>query len=528
MAIHKKFSKIAGLALMLALFVLSFANYAAAVGEEENVRVILNGAELTFDVPAQIINGRTMVPMRGIFEALGAQIGWDDATNTVTAAKGDTKITLAIGDSVAYKNGAAMALDVPALIVDSRSLAPLRFVGEALGAQVEWSEETRTVRIVSSDTTAPAVAEEDLDSSWDSAATKINLNQSSVSIDGAGATAAGSVVTITEAGTYVVSGSLLDGQIAVAATKDDLVRIVLNSADITNGKGAPIDASKCGKLILILAAGTQNNLTDGGTGFAYRDEAEQEPNAAVFAKNDLTINGTGALTVNAGFNNGIGAKDNLLVVSGAIAVNAANHGLRGNDSVTVLGGDLNIRSGNDGIQTNNEEDADKGWIAIAGGAITIVSGHDGIQADTNLRVSGGEFHVTAGGGVSEAQTITSSDSTSDSYKGMKATGDVVITEGRFAIDSADDAVHANGSIYISGGEFALSTGDDGVHADKELNVDGGNIAVTKSYEGLEAANINISGGIANIVASDDGINAAGGSDGNYGRRTFWRGQLFGV
>ncbi|MGI6004803.1 MAG: carbohydrate-binding domain-containing protein [Christensenellales bacterium] len=368
---------------------------------------------------------------------------------------------------------------------------------------------------------------DDLDASWDDAsATVVSLTGADITISGGGATADGSVLRITKAGTYVVSGTLADGQIQIAASDADTVRLVLNGADITNRTGAAIYASRCGKLVLILADGTDNTLTDGGDSYQYTDSAGEEPNAALFCKDDLTINGNGALTVNAGFHNGVTSKDDLLIVSGNLTVIAANHGLRGNDSVTVLGGALHITAGNDGIQTNNTEDAGKGYILIEDGSVAIVSAHDGMQADQALAINGGEFEITAGGGASSS-AVVSSDTASDSFKGIKSAGSIQMTGGHFVIDSYDDSLHANSSIAIGGGELILRTGDDAVHADGDLTVSGGKITVEQSYEGLEASNIHIADGTIDIVSSDDGLNAAGGSDANGGGGRFGQDNFYG-
>jgi len=370
------------------------------------------------------------------------------------------------------------------------------------------------------------ISDSDTNTAWHETDTKIMLNGASVSVAGTGVTVNGSVATITAEGTYVVSGTLNDGQIAVMAANTDKVHLVLNEADVTNKTGAPIYASQCDKLIITLAAGTTNSLTDGGSNFKYADAAEEEPNAALFCKDDLTINGTGALTVNAGFNNGVGSKDDLLMVSGDITINAVNHGLRGNDSVTILDGNLNIAAGNDGIQTNNTKDAALGWILIENGAISVTAGHDGIQADTSVSFSSGDFHITTG-------TTASSDATSDSYKGIKATTDITITGGSFTVDSKDDSIHANGAITIDGGAFTLASGDDGIHADGNLTVNAGTITVTEAYEGLEASNIIIAGGVIDLVTVDDALNAAGGADqsaggGRFGKDHFAAGGAYNI
>jgi hypothetical protein len=321
-------------------------------------------------------------------------------------------------------------------------------------------------------------------------------------------------VEITSAGTYTLTGTLANGQILVSADKTEKVTLILSGVNITNKTGAAIYAPQCDKLTVTLAAGTQNSLTDGGSAFVYTNTADEEPNAALFCKDDLTINGTGALTVNAGFNNGIGTKDDLAIESGTFIINAANHGIRGNDSVTVSGGNFSITAGNDGIQTNNEEDATLGNIVIKSGVFKITAAHDGIQSANTLTVSGGEFDIKTGGSTSAAAD------TSDSYKGVKATSDINISTGTFVVSGADDAIHSNGNITIRGGDFTLASGDDGIHADGTLNVSGGNINVTKSFEGLEGANVNISAGTITVISTDDGINAAGGTNASVGGGRF--------
>lgn len=354
------------------------------------------------------------------------------------------------------------------------------------------------------------VTDSDQDISWGDSDTKIVLSDNTALVSGDGASVSGSTVTISQAGTYVLSGILKNGQIAVAADSQDKVHLVLNGVSITNQTGAPIYASQCDKLIVTLEAGTQNTLTDGGSSFQYGDTANEEPNAALFSKDDLTINGTGSLAVNGSFNNGIGTKDDLLILNGAITINAANHGIRGNDSVTVLDGSISVTAGNDGIQTNNAEDADKGWILIEGGSFDIDSQHDAVQADTLLCVTGGILELTAGGGhTSTTAAAVSEDETSDSTKGLKAGGDLYITAGTVKADSYDDTVHSNGTVTITGGTLSLSTADDGVHGDADLNIYGGTITVNTSYEGLEGYNVVIMAGDIDVNSSDDGINAAG-------------------
>lgn len=368
-------------------------------------------------------------------------------------------------------------------------------------------------------------SDKDIESSYDeSSATKITFNGSSITIDGSGAKAEeeaeaeGSVLTVSAGGTYILSGELSDGQIVVTAAESDDVRLVFNGVNINCTTGAPIYAAAADKLIITLAEGTENTITDGGSNFTYADASAEEPNAAIFAKCDLSINGTGVLTVNAGFNNGIGTKDDLVIACGTLIINAKNDGLRGRDSVTILDGDFDIIAGGDGIQSNNNEDSSKGWISLEGGVYNIIASSDGVQAETVLSVSGGEYSIEAGGG-SEAAV-----STEGSFKGLKAAGDLAISSGTLVIDSADDCIHANGNIAISSGDLTLTSGDDGVHTDMDLSITGGNLDVTKSYEGVEGATATISGGEIKINSTDDAINAAGGDDlgagGGFGKDAF--------
>jgi len=374
--------------------------------------------------------------------------------------------------------------------------------------------------------------EEDLNAGWDaSTATAISLNGNSISVSGSGASAQGSVLTVKDAGTYVLSGKLSDGQIIIEAGEDDTVRLVLNGASLSSANNAPIYTKQAKKTILTLAEATNNTVEDG---VQYTGTAEDEPNAAIFSKSDLTINGTGSLTVKAKANNGIGSKDDLIITGGNITVDAVNDGLRGRDSIAVKAGTITINAGGDGLQANNDEDADKGWIVLDGGVLNITAGNDGIQAETIAQVSGGKLTITTGGGSINASTKTDGEfqpgwgqwknpeaaqtsSTVEetaSAKGLKSAKGILIQGGDLTIDSSDDSLHSNGQIQIQTGRLTISSGDDGIHADTALTINGGTLNIAKSYEGLESAAIIINEGAINLTARDDGLNAAGGNDGS--------------
>ncbi|MEL7567771.1 MAG: carbohydrate-binding domain-containing protein, partial [Dehalobacterium sp.] len=365
-----------------------------------------------------------------------------------------------------------------------------------------------------------------------------------------------------DAGVYVLTGTLTDGRIMVEAADSDKVQIVLNEVSLTSSDNAPIYVKQADKVFLTLAEGTKNAVTDGA---AYTlADGEEEPDAAIFSKEDLTINGAGALTVTANYKNGIASKDDLIITGGTITVTAVNDGLKGRDGVAVYDGAFVINAAEgDGIQSNNNEDTEKGWVSIDGGTFDITACHDGIQAETALQITDGTLTIKTGGGSANASTDsmdnerpewgkwnyetappgekdgpvsmenteskvstesrdntdgTDSSDSSDSTKGIKAGTTINVTGGKINIDSSDDGVHANGDVNISGGTFTISSGDDGIHADAALVADNAVIDILKSYEGLEGMTITVKGGTIHITSRDDGINASGGNDGSsFGR-----------
>ena len=305
---------------------------------------------------------------------------------------------------------------------------------------------------------------EDLDSSFDPAtATTISLQGTSILVNGAGAIANGSILTIQEAGTYIIEGTLSDGQILVEAGEEDLVRIVLNGVDITCSDNAAIWSKTADKTVVILAPGTSNQIADGTT---YVDaEAEDAANAAVFSQNDLTVNGTGTLAVTGNFNNGIGTKDDLKIVDSVLTVSAVNDGIKGKDSVAVKDATLTVNAAEDAIQSDQEEATEKGWIAIDGGTFVINAGDDGIHAETILQIDGANIDVQESYEGLEASTILVNSGTisvkseDDGFNGAGGDGSaysVTINGGAISVDAAGDGLDSNGSIYINGGTILVN------------------------------------------------------------------------
>lgn len=336
----------------------------------------------------------------------------------------------------------------------------------------------------------------------------------------------GQNVTITQAGTYQIAGTLDDGALIVESAENAKITLVLGGVSIKNSTGAAIQIATADDVTIELAEGTTNVLQSGEeVDIATATESEEASGGALQSKADLKIKGKGSLTVLGYLNNGIHCTKDLKIKNGNINVTALRHGIKGKNSVTVSGGMVTVTSGKDGITSDETENEEKGFVTIEDGEIIITSAGDGVSAETTLTVTGGVISIISGGGSANAQQKTdnmhdwwdfdnsASDDDSVSCKGLKAGKAMMISGGSITIDAQDDALHTDGDMTISGGECILSTGDDGAHAELSLTVLDGKITVLTSYEGLEANQITLAGGELDITASDDGINANGGSDG---------------
>jgi len=397
--------------------------------------------------------------------------------------------------------------------------------------------------------------ERDIDGSYDSvAAVNITLDGNRAAVSGSGAAYADGILTIGEEGTYLLTGVLEDGSVVVDAPDSAKVQIVLCGAIITSHSSAAIYVKSADKVFLTLARDSENSLASGDS-FVAIDENNID--ATVFSKQDLTLNGEGSLTVSAPAGHGVVSKDDLVLSGAKCTVTAAYHALDANNSIRINESALTLAAGKDGIHCEHES-AELGYVYIQSGSIDISAEGDGISASAHMQINGGEYKIVAGGGhenaaehssegygqmpggmggrpggigshggmnggpgsmggravTGTADTDTSSDSDSTSMKGIKAGASLLIAGGEFSIDSADDALHSNTSVIVEDGSFKISAGDDALHADEVLRISGGSIAIDTSYEGLEALNVEVLGGDITIVASDDGINAAGGNDGS--------------
>lgn len=339
----------------------------------------------------------------------------------------------------------------------------------------------------------------------------IQLQGTSIDVGKSGATAVGSVLTITSAGTYNISGTLTNGQIIVNTADAGAVTLIFDGVNITCSNNAPVYVAQAANVVITLVAGTQNYLTDGTP---YNLGTATEPDAALFSKSNLTIKGTGALIVDANFADGIASKDDLTIESGAITVDAVDEGIRGKDSVVIGSGTITVTSGGDGIKST------KGYVTVSGGAINITAGTDGIQAETTLTVLGGNIAATATGrGLTAGGDITISAGTigvtnsGAAGRGIDTDANVTFTGGSTSVNlsgptvltasgsgydpSYPTGVKANGSISVSSTASvsvigtSAATGAHGLSADTGIVISGG--TVTTNLAGSGAAYVNTSG-----------------------------------
>ena len=290
-------------------------------------------------------------------------------------------------------------------------------------------------------------------------------NATTLASGASGVTVDGNTVTISAAGTYVLTGSLSDGQIVVAAGEEDVVRIILNGVELTNSTGSPFVVQSANEAIVYLADGSTNTVSDAAS---YADTGTDAPNAAIYSMADLTIAGSGSLTVNGNFNDGITSKDGLVLASGTVTVKAADDGIVGKDYVALLDGNFTVDAADDGIKSDNAVDATRGWLLVKGGQITVSAGGDGIKAYNTVTISGGTANVTKSNEGIEAEHI-------------------LLTGGTVTVNSADDGINASDS---------ASTGSGGEQAgDQTIEISGGTITVNAEGDGLDSnGSAAISGG----------------------------------
>lgn len=288
-----------------------------------------------------------------------------------------------------------------------------------------------------------AFSDRDLDGSYDeSKATRIALSDGGTTVTGDGATVSGNTVTITAAGTYLISGTLSEGQIKVEANEADKVQLVLSGATVTSANSAALHVAKADKVFLTLADGSENTLATSG---AYAAADDSAIDGAVFSRSDLTVNGGGSLAVSSAGGNGIVCKDDVVLASGSATVTAAKHAIQANDSVRIAGGSYTLHAGTDGIHAKNDKNSKLGYIYVAGGSLDITAESDGFDANYVLRVDGGTITVSAGD------------------DGLYAESDLTINGGNITVTKSNEGLEG-ARVTIAGGTQDVVASDDGVNA----------------------------------------------------------------
>lgn len=277
-----------------------------------------------------------------------------------------------------------------------------------------------------------------------SALTEITFEDDTITVHGGGAQAEGQTLTITEAGSYHLSGTLTAGQVIVNAADTAEINLILSDVNISNAQVPPILIENAQSTLITLAEGSLNTLT------YTAPVVEDGPNAALYSRNDLSLNGLGELRIEASANDGIRSKAALTLDEAPI--------------------------------------------------IHVNAGDDAIQADTLLTVNNGTLHLVTAGGING----TPNDDLS--AKGLKSDEDIIINGGEITIETLDDAIHADQNATINGGTLTLSAIGKAVNIEYELVINGGTLNILTSDEGLEAGFITINDGYVNITALDDGIN----------------------
>lgn len=377
----------------------------------------------------------------------------------------------------------------------------------------------------------------------------ITLSNSGITVTGEGITVEGNIVTITEGGDWEVIGTCDNGMIYVNTGEEkdvnDKVKLRLNGMSLTYQSGPAIYFDRCKKAFITLESGTTNTVTDS----SVYDTAYADAKGAIQSDDTLEIKGKGALTVSGNYKHGISGSDDIVIENGVFNITSVKDGLHANDDITLSGKSisLTVNAQGDGMESEGTVNVEKATLNLSGagkginaaGDITLTSGtyiidttDDCINGNAAVNISDGSFDLTSGDEAVTGDTINISGGTytlTTTGKGVKATADLNLSGGSFTINSTDDSLHSNGNITVTGGSYEITSGDDGMHADSTLTIENGVINIYQSYEGVEGNDVVINGGTVYAVASDDGINAAGGADqssmgGRPGQNQFRPGQ----
>ncbi|EHL17657.1 hypothetical protein HMPREF9630_01523 [Peptoanaerobacter stomatis] len=249
-------------------------------------------------------------------------------------------------------------------------------------------------------------------------------------------------VTISEEGTYILSGTITNGQVIVDAPKEAKITLVLDSVSINNDTSAAIYVKQADKVFITLAKNSINTLSNKSEFVAIDDN---NIDGVIFSKDDLTLNGQGKLIINANYGNGIVSKDDLVIKNGDYEITAANHGLQGKDNVKISDGNITIKATKDAIHSENSDDTSLGYVYIGGGNLNLTSSSDAIDSSSIVQIDNGTINITAD----------------------------------------DDGIHSDGRLIINGGKINILQSNEGLEGEK-VDITGGEINVISKDDGLNA------------------------------------------
>ena len=404
---------------------------------------------------------------------------------------------------------------------------------------------------------APTAAEAASSAEKESAAVnavsaQITLSDDGVKLSGSGVKADDAAVTITKSGSYEITGTLSDGQIIVDADKNADITLILSGASISCSTSAPIYVKEAASVNIYAASGTENYVSD-SDGYVL-EEGEDEPDAAIFSKADLSFSGDGKLTVEGNYDMAIHSKDSLFFYdSGTYEVLSAGDGIKGKDSVLISGAaiTLSITAGEDGIQSSNSTDASLGTVTIEYGTVSITAGKHGIKSETALSILGGNLTIDAqedglhaGTSVTLGREDSSTAPTLDitaQCDGIQSGTDFALLSGSISavtgggaanapehveefgfpgwFDTQEDSseetsssakgLKSGGDMTISGDSVTLDCMDDGLHCTGKLTIsDEAKLTIASGDDGIHSDDtLDISGGTIDITQSYEGLEA---------------------
>ena len=308
-----------------------------------------------------------------------------------------------------------------------------------------------------------------------------------------------STAKLTEGGTYILRGTLNGGMVIVDAGKKDKVQIVLDNANIYSPDSAAIYVLNAKKVFVTLVG--DNMLANCGN---FKAIDANNIDAALFSKQDLTINGDGVLLVDSPAGHGIVSKDNLVIAGGAYNISAANHAIAANDSIRIARASITAKSGKDAIHAENKNDASLGYVYICDGDYNLNAAGDGISSVSDIQIYTGVFKIESGVDA----TADTNDIEAPSVKGIKTKGNLLVADGTINVNSPDDAISADKSVILTKGTFNVETEDKAFTAGENIYIVGAVVSVGKSKNCYCAPNVDIRGGKHLLNSKGKAVNVA--------------------